>query len=277
MKKIFLEIIRSFRSHGVPRFSASIAYYTIFCLAPLFIFSLSILSAVLQDPSLNLTFFSALQQLFGRESVAFLQENLDAQSAEANLWLTIIGAVFGLIGASAVFKELKCGLDTIFEVSLPKKSAVSLVMRNLMTFFTVIVIGLFLLVSLLSTMVVSIMSTYFGSITDINTHLLEFVNFGFSFLVLTAFFMVLHTFVPDTKTPFRLTLVGSVVTALLFTLGKTLFGFYLATIGIRSGYGAAGSILVLLLWIFYSAQIFFLGAEMTAYIKKNKNVLQKIL
>lgn len=277
MKKTLLEILKSFRTHNVPRFSAAIAYYTIFCLAPLFIFSLSILSAVLQDPSINQTFFAALQQLFGKESVGFLQENLQAQSREASLWLTVIGVAFGLMGASAVFKELKCGLDTIFEVSVPKKSVVSLVMRHLITFCTVIIIGLFLLVSLLSTMVVSIMSTYFSTVLSIDAHLLEFANFGFSFLVLTAFFMALHTFVPDTKIPFRLTVVGSVVTALLFTLGKTLFGFYLATIGIRSGYGAAGSILVLLLWIFYSAQIFFLGAEITAHIKKNRDLLSKIL
>ncbi len=277
MKKIFLNSLRNFRGHGAPRFSAAIAYYAIFCLAPLFIFVLTLLGMFLNDPSANTTFFSALQQLFGKEAVAFLQENLEAQTAEEHLGLIFVGFLFALLGASAVFKELKCGLDIIFEVSAPKGNFLSVMMKNLITFGTVIVIGLFLLVSLLSTMAVSILGLYFQHLVDFNPAVLEFFNFGFSFLVLTTFFMVLYTFVPDTKTPFRLTLIGSIVTALLFVLGKTLFGIYLATIGIHSGYGAAGSILVLLLWLFYSAQIFFLGAEITAQIKKHKAILQKIL
>ncbi len=277
MKKIFIESIRSFRRHGAQRFSAAIAYYMIFCLAPLFVFALSILHFFLQDPSINMAFFSALKELFGRDSVGFLQENLQEPSSEMNLWLTFIGLFFGLLGAGAVFRELKCGLDTIFEASIPQRAFWEILLRNILTFGTVIVIGLFLLVSLLSTMILIILGTYFQGTVFINTELVEFLNFGFSFFILTSFFMVLYTYVPDTKIPFRLTLFGSLVTAFLFTLGKTLFGLYLGTIGISSGYGAAGSILVLLVWIFYSAQIFFFGAEITAQIKKDKAILQRIL
>lgn len=276
MKKIFINSIQCFRNHGAPRFSAAIAYYMIFCLAPLFIFALSILHIFLTDASLSATFYTALQQLFGKEAIGFLQENLQT-SSEPSLWVTFVGLFFGLIGASAVFKELKCGLDTIFETPLPKKNFLEIMLRNIATFGTMIVIGLFLLVSLLSTMIISVLGAYFQNSIDVNAGLFEVVNFGFSFFVLTTFFMVLYTFVPDTKIPFRLTLVGSLTTAFLFTLGKTLFGLYLGTIGISSGYGAAGSILVLLVWIFYSAQIFFFGAEITAQIKKNKALLKKIL
>jgi membrane protein len=276
MKKIFINSIRSFQSHGAPRFSAAIAYYMIFCLAPLFVFALSILHIFLADASLNNAFFTALQQLFGRDAMMFLQENLQT-SSEPSLWLTLVGLIFGLIGASAVFKELKCGLDTIFETPLPKKNFLEIMLRNIATFGTLIVIGLFLLVSLLSTMIISILGTYFQNSIEVNTGLFEILNFGFSFCVLTTFFMILYTFVPDTKIPFRLTLFGSLATAFLFTLGKTLFGLYLGTIGVSSGYGAAGSILVLLVWIFYSAQIFFFGAEITAQIRKNKALLKKIL
>lgn len=277
MKKLLLRSVRSFRAHGAPRFAAAIAYYMIFCSAPLFVFALTLLGWFLQDASVNTAFYQAFQQLFGRETSVFLQENLQSPGTEAGLWVTLISLFFGLLGASAVFKEMKCGLDTIYEVTLPRKNFIAVLWRNLATFGTVVVIGLFLMVSLLSTMAISILGTYFQDTISINTSLVEFLNFGFSFIVLTAFFMVLYTFVPDTKTPFRLTLLGSLVTALLFIIGKTLFGWYLATIGISSGYGAAGSILVLLVWIFYSAQIFFFGAEITAQIKKDQGLLEKII
>lgn len=277
MKKLLFRSIKKFQEHGAPRFSAAIAYYMIFCLAPLFVFAISILAAFLNDPTNSLAFYKALQQLFGREAVSFLQDNLQPRSLEANLWITLTGLFFGLLGASAVFKEVKCGLDTIFEVTLPKGNFLGVMLKNLATFGTIIVIGLFLLVSLLSTMAISILSTYFQETTALNTQVIEVLNFGVSFVILTAFFMIIHTLLPDAKIPFRLTLVGSVVTALLFTLGKTLFGIYLGTVGISSGYGAAGSILVLLLWVFYSAQIFFFGAEITAQIKKDRKLLKKII
>lgn len=278
MKKILLRSFRSFQKHSAPRFAAAIAYYMIFCLAPLFVFMLSALGIFLNDPVTNREFFAALQQLFGREAVLFLQENLEPQSKEVSIWITIVGLFFALLGASAVFKELKCGLDTLFEVKVPKGNFLTVMMRNLTAFSTVIVIGLFLIVSLLSTMAISIVATTFSAeLAFINTGLVETLNFLLSLIVLSAFFMILHSLVPDAKTPFRLTLVGGVVTALLFTLGKTLFGMYLGTIGVSSAYGAAGSILVLLLWIFYSAQIFFFGAAITAEIKKDKKLLKKII
>lgn len=249
----------------------------IFCIAPLFIFVLSLLGLLLHDPQTNTTFFYALGQLFEPKTVGFLQDNLQPQSLESSLWITFIGLFFALLGASASFKELKCGLDTIFEVATPPGNFLDVMMRNLATFGTVMVIGLFLFVSLLITMALSIVATYFQGQVVLDTNLFEILNFLFSFGILTTFFMVIYTFVPDTKTPFRLSLVGGIVTALLFTLGKTLFGIYLGTVGVSSGYGAAGSILALLLWIFCSAQIFFFGAALTAEIKKNKILAERIL
>lgn len=277
MRKIFFRSFQNFKKHNAERFAAAIAYYMIFCIAPLFVFILTLLGFFLNDPSVSLSFFNALQQLFGKDAVGFLQENIQPGSLEANLWITLLGVFFGLLGAVAVFKELKCGLDTIFEVTIPKGNSMQMAMKNLATFGTVIVIGLFLFVSLLSTMAISILADSLQLQTSLNTQLIELLNFGVSLVVLTTFFMVIYTFVPDAKTHFRLTLIGSLVTALLFTLGKTLFGIYLGTVGISSGYGAAGSILVLLLWIFYSAQIFFFGAAMTAEIKKDPKILKKIL
>lgn len=277
METIFIRSIISFREHNATRFSAAIAYYMIFCMAPLFIFVLSMLGILLNDPSTSVTFFHALGQLFEQETVRFLQENLQPRSFEAGVWVTFGGLLFALLGASAAFKELKCGLDTIFEVKIPPGNFLDIVMKNLVIFGTVVVIGLFLLVSLLSTMAISITASFFHEQVELNTGLIEILNFCFSFGVLTAFFMIIYTFVPDTKTPFHLSLLGSVVTALLFTLGKTLFGIYLGTLGVSSGYGAAGSILALLLWIFISAQIFFFGAAITAEIKKDRQILKKIL
>lgn len=277
MQTLFIRSVKSFQEHNATRFSAAIAYYMIFCIAPLFIFVLSMLGILLNDPSTSIAFFHALGQLFEPETVRFLQENLQAKSLETNIWFTVLGFFFALLGASAAFKELKCGLDTLFEVRIPAGNFLDIVMKNLATFGMVVVIGLFLLVSLLSTMAISVVASFFQEQIQLNAGLIEVLNFCFSFGVLTAFFMIIYTFVPDTKTPFHLSLLGAVVTALLFTLGKTFFGIYLGTIGVSSGYGAAGSILALLLWIFISAQIFFFGAAITAEIKKDRQVLKKIL
>jgi membrane protein len=210
---------------------------------------------------------------FGTESALFIQAHLQPPSGGHGLWISGIGVVLSLLGASAVFKELKVALDTIFEVESKKEASVSIVMHNLSIFFLLLATGMLITVSFLITLLFGVATPYLHSFLPEALWLSESLNFLLSFGLITTLFMFLYTFVPSAPVALRSTFAGSLFTAFCFTIGKTLFALYVGSIGFASGYGAASTILVLLLWLFYSTELFLFGAEITAQI--NKHFLKK--
>jgi membrane protein len=249
---------------SAPSLGASIAYYTIFALAPLLLITIAIVSAVLGDEAASGQLFGQIRGLVGDEAASTLQQVVaktgeqEGQGAVA----TVITVVTLLLGASAVFIELKRAFDVIFVPEAHADSAVSVFVRaRLMAVALVLALGFLVMVSLLLSAAVASFGTWLSEATPGLAPLMAVLDIVVSTAVLTVAFWMLIRFLPDRAPRRRAVWIGAFVSALLFALGKHLIGLYLARGAVASAWGAAGSLIVVVLWVYYSAQILLLGAE----------------
>ncbi|MDR3531660.1 MAG: YihY/virulence factor BrkB family protein [Rhodopila sp.] len=200
----------------------------------------------------------------GPQSAGFLQLAIgSAANHRAGVMATIIGVVSLIITASGVFGEMQTALNTIWRTN-PEGTAVTRLIKSRLTSLTLVVtLGFLLLVSLVIGAAIAAIGEALNNIMPFTEALLHLVNFAISMALLAAIFAAIYKILPDTHLEWRDTIVGAVVTALLITIGKLAIGIYIGRSGIASSYGAAGSVLAALLWIYYSAQIFLFGAEFT--------------
>jgi membrane protein len=169
-----------------------------------------------------------------------------------------------------VFGELQSALDRIWKVEVKKKGGLrALIFKRLLSFGMVLGLGFMLMVSLILSAALAAFAKWWSGMLGGWTIVLEALNFVVSFGVITGLFAMIYKFMPSTRIPWRDVWVGAIVTALLFTIGKSAIGIYLGTTNMASGFGAAGSLVVLLAWVYYSAQIFLLGAEFTWVFAKH--------
>jgi len=215
--------------------------------------------------------FGQIRELIGEQGAKAIESMLRSARAEplgvSGTLLTLIPLAFGLWG---VFGELQDGLNTIWGVTpRPGRGVVAMLRERLLSFAMVVGIGFVLLVSLaLSAWVVAV-GTYFGGLLPAPAAALEALNFVTSFAVITALFAMTFKLLPDVQIAWRDVWLGAAVTSLLFTIGKFLIGLYLGKSSIASAYGAAGSLVIIVVWVYYSAQILLLGAEFTkVYVKR---------
>lgn len=258
---------------NVPRLAAALAYYTAFSIAPLLIVVIAIVGFIFRDQAeVQNQITRQLQGAIGQDAASLIEELIVSASQPAEgIISTVIGVVTLLLGAIGVFEQLKSALNTIWNVPPAQQPSgiIALLRTKLLSFGFVLGVGFLLLVSLVaSTMIAAVNERLAASLPggDVVAWL---VNFGLSFGVVTVLFAMIYKFLPDTKVAWRDVWVGAAVTSLLFYIGKTALSFYLANSAPASAYGAAGSLVVMLLWIYYSAQIVMFGAEFTqVYAKK---------
>jgi membrane protein len=206
-----------------------------------------------------------IRGLVGDQGAQVIQTILqNASQTASGILATVIGLATLLLGASGAFGQLQESLNTIWEVKPKAGRGVKGVLRDrFLSFSMVLVIGFLLLVSLLLSAFLSGIGKYLADVLPMSSVVMQAVNFGISFGVTTLLFALIFKVLPDAYVRWRDVWVGAVVTALLFSLGRFLIGLYLGRSSVSSAYGAAGSLVVLLLWVYYSAQILFLGAEFT--------------
>ncbi len=269
MQHIFIQSIKGFGKHGNARFSAAIAYYMIFCLVPILLIFSGILGFFFTNGGIEQALFRELGSVVGKDIANFLMAHVHFPHGDRQVLVSAIGILLTLWGTAGVFKELKIALDVIFEVPERKRRIVSVVAHNLSTFLMLFATGVFIMVSFLMTVLFEKISPYIAFALPGGFLVNEIAHFFLSFTLLTALFMFLYTFIPDTKISFRTTFIGSIITSFFFTIGKTFFAFYVGVVGLGSLYGAASALLLLLLWLFYSTQLFLFGAEVTTAIKKH--------
>lgn len=245
--------------------SAALAYYTIFSLAPLLIIVIAIAGFIFGHEATENQIVGALQGVIGQESAQAIQAMLhSADKRGSGLMATIIGLVTLLIGATGVFGQLQYSLDTIWGVSpKPERGVIGLLRDRLATFLMVLGIGLLLLIALVASTIVAAANAFFGPTLPGGPLLWQSVDFLISLGLTMLLFAMIYKILPDVSIAWKDVWVGAAITALLFTLGKILIGLYLGYSSIASAYGAAGSLVVILLWVYYSALIFFFGAEVT--------------
>ena len=257
------QTVKEWSEDKVPRLGAALAYYTMFAMAPLLIIAIAIAGFVFGEEAARGRVTSELGSLINDDAAAMVEELiLSARRPAAGIVATIVGVVTLLLGASGVIGQLKDSLNTIWEVApKPGRGILGLLKDRFLSLGLVLGIGFLLLTSLVLSAVLDAVSEFaFGD--DAGTAL-QVLNFIVSFVVITLLFAVIYKVLPDVKIAWRDVWIGAVVTAFLFNVGKFLIGQYLSRSTTASVFGAAGSLILVLLWIYYSSQILFFGAEFT--------------
>lgn len=259
------EVAANWTRHGASAQSAALAFYTIFSLAPVLVVVIALAGAIFGEEAVRGQIFLEFQGLMGPDAALLIQEVLQSAARPASGRIaTLLGIGTLLFGATAVFAQLQDSLNRVWEVA-PKPGAVftTLLRKRLLSFAILLGVGFLLMVSLVLSAGLPALSSRLEALLPINLGLLQAFNFLLSFLLITLLFALIYRLLPDVRLAGRDVILGAVATSLLFVLGKTLIGYYLGHTSTASAYGAAGSLVVVLLWVYYSSLIFFFGAELT--------------
>jgi membrane protein len=249
----------SWNRHEAPRLGAALAFYTILSLSPLVIIVLALAGLVFSRSTAQGHILSQVQGMIGPDGGKAVESMLaNAQRPAAGILGTIVGLLSLLFGASGVFTELRSALNLIWEVTPEKTSGVvGLLRERFFSFGMVLSIGFLLLVSLVVSAVLAAIGKFFGGLLPVPSPVVAVLNFFLSYLGVAVLFGLIFRLVPEAKVRWRNVWLGALVTALFFSIGKTLIGLYLGKSSVGSAYGAAGSVIVVIVWVYYSAQIFF--------------------
>lgn len=264
------DAVRSFFKDKALRLSAALAYYAIFSIGPLLFVLILVAGAVFDEASVKEQVRHQLTSFIGPQGSTTVESMVEARKHEGNAVTMLIGIVTLIFGAGGVFGQLQDALNTIWEVQAkPGKGIITFLRNRFLSLSMVLGLGFLLLVSMVITTILEAVATSAGSYLPIPDWALATASSLLSFVVVSIFFVMVFKFLPDVKIGWRNVWVGAVGTALLFTAGKFLLSLYLGRQGTASAYGAAGSVLVVLLWVYYASVILFFGAEFTrAYTLK---------
>lgn len=270
--KLIRETIKDFRSDKCSNLAASLAYYTLFSLAPLLLIVVAVASLFFGNTEVQQAIHDQALNLFGTEGAEWITTMVqNAYAPKESLQASFIGILVLLVGATSVFTHIQDSLNTIWSVKpKPKRNIVKMLRDRVLSFSMILVVGFLLLVSLLLSTALSALAEYLKNrLPDISVVLMQIFEAGVSFAIIAALFALMFKFLPDAKITWSDVRAGAVVTALLFAVGKNLIGLYLGSSSVASGYGAAGALVVVLVWVYYSSLIFFLGAEFTQVYARN--------
>jgi membrane protein len=264
--KLIKKTFKEWSEDKASRLAAALAYYTVFSIPPLLVIAIGIAGLftdrqVIEDQVVNQA--GALMGSQGSDAIETILESAE-EPGKGELGPTLISLALLLFGASGVFTQLQDAMNTIWNVkAAPDRTILETIKERIFSFTMVLAIGFVLLVSLvLSTLLASFGNFIGGLVADAEV-LLWIVNFVISFLIFAVFFALIFKVIPDVEITWRDVWIGAVITALLFKIGEYALGFYFERSDPTSAFGAAGSVILLLLWVYYSAQILFLGAEFT--------------
>jgi membrane protein len=274
--RLIKEAFVAWADSKAPRLGAALAYYTIFAIAPLLLIAMSVAGFCFGKEAARRELFDQINGLVSHDGGQAIQALVSAANKpKAGLWATAAALVTLGAGATAVFVELQDALNTIWHVERKPGSGIRHFIKDrLLSFAMVLGIGFLLMVSLALNAILSGVGRYASDYLPGQRLLWAVVNFMVSLGVITLLFAMIFKILPDVKIAWRNVWGGAFVTALLFNLGKFLIGYYLGRGSMVSVYGAAGSFIILLLWVYYSAQILFFGAELTRVYSKNRENLR---
>jgi membrane protein len=253
--------IQGWLDDGAGSMGAAVAFYTLFSMAPMILVAIVIAGAFFGREQAQQLLISQLSDVLGPKAAGGIRFLVQATTNHGRFLPATVGAVTVLIGAATVFNELKTDLDRIWRCHATRaKGLLAVLRKRLLTLVMVVLVGLLLLFSLL---VSALMSALGEQLFGARIETLRALEFAGSFLVITGLFATIYKLLPSTHIAWSDVWVGAAVTSILFWVGKALIAIYLAHNAVGSMYGAAGAIIVLIAWVYYTAQIFFLGAEFT--------------
>jgi len=246
--------------------AAALSYYTLFSLAPLLVIAIAVASFVFDREAAQNQIVSTIQGLIGYDSARAVQAMIQNASnrPETGMFSTLLGGIFLLFGAGGVVGQLQNTLNTIWGVEAQSDNGVhAFIRKRFISFAMVLGVGFLLLVSLAVSAFISGLTRFVGGLYEEVAVIIELLDVIISFGFVTFLFGMIYKFLPDVEIQWKDVWVGAALTSILFTVGKFFIGFYLGTSGVTSVYGAAGSLITILLWVYYSALIFYWGAEFT--------------
>ena len=277
--QMIMAAVKAWVDDYAPSMGAALSYYTLFSLAPLLIIVIAVAGMVFGQEAAQGEIVAQLRGIMGEEGAVAVEGMLKAAREPAKgVVATVVGLAMLLLGATAIFGELQSALDRIWRVPAPKEESGiwHLLRTRLLSFGLVFGLGFLLVVSLVVSAVLAALGKWWGGWFQGWDVLLEILNFVVSFGIFTLLFAMIYKIMPRANIPWGDVWTGAAVTALLFTIGKVLIGLYLGKSSLASGFGAAGSLVVLIAWVYYSAQIFLFGAEYTwVYANRHGSRLQK--
>jgi len=265
MSAVLIRCLSAWIDHRASSKGAALAFYTLFSMAPILILAIAGAGYFFGAEAAQGEIIAQVEGLVGRNGAQAIQAVLaGARDPTAGLTATIVASVLLLAGATSVFVELKGSLDELWGIEPPKGLAIVVFLRaRLHAFGLVLVLAFLLLVSLVVSAALAVLERYAGGIWNSSYHIFAILSSVMAFGVIACLFAVIYKVLPDAPLSWRDVWIGATFTAGLFTLGKYAIGVYLGNSAVASSFGAAGSLIALLLWVYYSAQIFFLGAEFT--------------
>jgi len=255
---------------NAPQQGAALAFYSLLSLAPLLMIAIAIAALFFGEDAARGELKDQLKDMVGVDGAKAAESLLEnAKKPQSGILATVIGVATLLFGASGVFGQLQQAMNTIWDAPPRKSSGVWSVLRGrILSFAMVLVIGFLLLASLVLSAAIAGAGEYLGGIVPGLEAWLQTANTVASFFIVTLLFAAIYKVLPDTKIAWRDVWIGAILTSLLFTIGKLGIGLYLGKSGMASAYGTAGSLVVLIVWVYYSAQILFFGAELAHVYSK---------
>ncbi len=285
--KVLLASFTGFSNDNGLKLSASLAYYTVFSLAPLLILVLSIIGLFLKDPQTRIDFYTQMQHYMGRSATLQIQQVIKSQDIVGKSGIGLfIGIATLLLGASSIFIEMQDSINMIWRVKAkPKKGWLKMLQNRFLSFSLILSLGFLLLASLLINIIISALSNsltkYLPKLIGaslskvIGATFLFAINFAITLIVISVLFGIIFKILPDVRIKWKDVRSGAIFTALLFMLGQYVISLYIQYTAQGSAYGTAGSIIVMLVWIYYTAAILYIGAEFTqVYAEASGSVIQ---
>lgn len=250
--------------------AASLACYTLLSMSPLLVLTVAIVGFVVGKDAARVQIGGQVREVVGPQASQVVEDvMIHASEPTGGIIGTVVGVTVLLLGASGVFSELKDSLNAVWEVKTkPGRGILGIVVERFFSFTMVLAVAFILLVSLVISTVIAAMGVTISNTLPGGATVWNIANFVLSFGVVTVLFALMYKVIPDVKIGWGDVWPGAAVTAILFTIGKYALGLYLGRSSVASPYGAAGSLVALVLWVYYSAQIFFLGAEVTQVLTR---------
>lgn len=264
---ILKSAVEGYIAHGALSRGAAIAFYVVTSLAPVLLIVVAVAGIVFGPDAVRGSLVQQLGGLFGEQGGELIQTMLASSSdKKSGATASVLGAVAVLVTASGVFSEMQTGLNQAWQVKAPDQPVLLMLRARAASLGLVAALGFLLVVSLAASTALAALGSYLDSLTSFAPLLLAALNTLISLGLFTLLFAAIFKVLPDTPISWREVGIGALITAVLFTVGKSLIGWYLGTTAASSGYGAAGALVLVLLWAYYCAQIFLFGAELTRAI-----------
>ncbi|MDR3501714.1 MAG: YihY/virulence factor BrkB family protein [Legionella sp.] len=259
------ELYLNWQNDRVSSLAAALAYYTLFSLAPILLICISLVGTLFGEDAARGQILGQVNALLGEQTALQIQEMINnANHPSTALIARLFSIIVLLFSASRVFSSIQEGLNIIWGVQVnPHQKWFALIKNQFASFAMILIFAFLLFSSLALSALLAILSSHINYFIGTNIFIELIISYSFSFLLVTLLFAMMFKNLPDIELKWSNVWVGALITALLFSLGKIAIGFYLNKAPIASVFGAASSVIVLLIWVYYSAQIFFIGAEIT--------------